>query len=207
MKRFLSIALAVMLGVGLFIPTLANGVMMGGPNAPVIIKQPTKNYRSIYIQAGNALNLDALAALPAGAEQGTLSYDWYDYNWQPGDTTLPIATSASVSIPTTKDMLFDLSRADKIASRGAPLAHYRYCVVVTNTWLDDEQVQQTASMKSDVVEVILVADYGTAISIVWDNVMEDGFFMFLLDLPYTILLTFLGLSNAALGILNARLGN
>jgi len=196
-KRLLSIALALLLGLAV----LAPGVMAeDDPNAPVITKQPTTKFRfSIpYVQAGTPLAIEALAVLPEGAKQGTLSYAWYDYDWQPGDTKLPVTTGASASIPTTEDMLFKAIEATGIKSAYADL---NYCVVVTNTWFDDEQTQQSTFIKSEVVKVKLFADYGTAITIYWKDAMDDGFFKFLVNLPLKILTTFIVL----FGILGCKL--
>ena len=193
MKRFLSIALAVMLGVAVLMPGVsADGVMMGGPNAPIITKQPANYYfpdsisnlTSHYVQAGNAFQLDVEAVLPEGS-QGELSYAWYGYNWQPGDTKAPVATGASVSLPTTEDMVLKEPRT--------PNTTYNFCVVVTNTWFDDEQVQHTASVKSDLLAVTIFVDYGTALSITWNGAMDNGLFAFLINLPSRMFSTFFNL--------------
>ena len=179
-KRVLSIALALLLGLAVLAPMASAA---DDPNAPVITKQPCNPYNrsaTLFLQAGNAFHLEVEAALPEGS-QGTLSYAWYDYNWQPGDTSPPVATGASVDIHTTEDTVI----AGGVRLSFATIIDY--CVVATNTWLDDEQVQQSASRRSDIVQVRLFLDYGAAISRHWEDATKDGISAFLKNMPLTML--------------------
>jgi len=182
-KRILAIALALVLGLALFAPVASAA---DDPNAPIITKQPTKSNGTFYLQAGKALQLDVEATPPEGS-QGTLSYAWYDYNWQQGDTAPPVATGASVTIPTSEDMVLKVfEESGRISSSSAI---FIYCVVVTNTWLDDEQVPQSTSRRSDIVSVKLFVDYGTMISLLWGGVIKGDFSMLLKNMPFNIPIT------------------
>ncbi len=195
MKRILSIVLTLLLCLALVIPSAAAD---DSTYAPVIIQQPTTKFgnRPPYVQAGDSLEIEALATVSSDA--GTLSYAWYDYDWQPGDTAPPIATGARVSIPTTEDMLH---KNNEKTGNLSVYATYSYCVVVTHTWLDDAQVQQTAFVKSEVVNVKIFADYDTAVAISWDNAMRGGFFALFTVVPFTMLSMFFNL----FGILGCKL--
>ena len=73
-KRTLSIALALVLALGLFIPAIAAETEAVNPYAPVITQQPSE-----HIRAGDIIVLEAWAELPQGVE-GELEFIWYAYN-------------------------------------------------------------------------------------------------------------------------------
>lgn len=136
-KRVLSILLALSLGMALLVPAFATDEP--DPNAPVITKQPMT--RKIVIREGKDIKLEVEARLPDGVE-GMLSYAWYDYNWQLGDTTEPVAIGAKTTL------------------RAVPPedeeSHFPYCVVVTNTYRDSGGNEKTASKKSDSMDVFVM---------------------------------------------------
>jgi hypothetical protein len=131
-KRVLSIALALLLGLGLLAPMASAAV---DPNAPVITKQPSSSLK--YIKTGKSFTLTVQADLLIGAE-GTLSYAWYE---SPGNQL--IATGSAARITAT-------------ASNGSMFPSSYYYVVITNTYNDENGDQQTASIQSDTVEVGVV---------------------------------------------------
>jgi len=141
-KRVLSLLLALALGLALCVPAFA--VEPADPNAPIITKQP----KGLFILAvGQELKLEIKAQLPEGSE-GTLSIAWYDYDWQPGDETPPIATGEIMSITITEDML---SIAD-----GMPFWFAQFCAVATHTYVDADETEQILSIKSDLADGVLI---------------------------------------------------
>ncbi|MDR2686260.1 MAG: hypothetical protein LBB75_00785 [Oscillospiraceae bacterium] len=160
-KRILCIALALLLGSALLAPA---ALAAEDPNAPVITKQP-KSFVALF--AGKTLTVEVAAALPTGTEGsgGTLSYAWYDYDWQPGDFTAPIATGAKVTvdIPVSTDETFGREMLDP---------NRLLCAVVTNTYVDAEGATKTASTKSGLVKVLGINPIGTALSLMWSNLQE-----------------------------------
>jgi len=142
-KRILSIALALLLGLALFAPGVS---AEADPNAPIITRQPKP---LVIMFAGNTLNLEVVASLPAGSN-GTLRIDWYDYDWQPGDETQPVATGAKAAIP------IEVSQYNLIDSPDVSTMEINYYAVLTNTYTDGEGNIQIVSVKSDPVEVTII---------------------------------------------------
>jgi len=147
-KRLLSIALALLLGLAVFAP----GVSAADPNAPIITKQPKA---VVYMFAGNTLNLEIAATLPAGSN-GTLSIEWYDDDWQ------LIATGANVKI----DM--PVADVNLLADTNAAVQDLTYFAVVTNTYEDSEGQTQTVSLESNHTEVTLIQPIGKLFSDYWE---------------------------------------
>jgi len=140
-KRLLSVALAVLLGLA----ALAPGVMAeDDPYAPIITKQPKA---SVTVFVGKTLVLEVEAELSDGVE-GTLSYAWYSYSNQYG--TRKIGNSANLVLPITDDMFDTFGESEK---------HSIYAVV-TNTYVDEEGQEQTASTESDPSSVTMVKRFG-----------------------------------------------
>ena len=178
-KRVFSIALALLLGVALLMPGAAEEEI--DPNAPIITRQP-KPYAIMF--AGNTLNLEIVASLPAG-NGGTLRIDWYDYDWQPGDETAPVASGAKAAIPIE---VFNYNLFDFPDSSEMLISYY---AVLTNTYIDSEGEIQTVSIKSEPAEIQIVqplrkifadlrdisAYYGTA-AVVYAFFMELPTFIF-----------------------------
>ena len=151
-KRILCIVLTFTMGLALLIPTAATTPT--DPNAPIITKQPKTS--QIVIRDGKDVKLEVEACLPDGVE-GTLSYAWYDYDWQPGDTTTPVATGAKTTVravcPFEKAM--NEQRWDIIIGVGGlDLPAVPYCVVVTNTYTEGG-VEKTAYTKSENMDVTI----------------------------------------------------
>ena len=186
LKRALCVLLSMVLGLMLLIPAAAANEATD-PYAPIIMKQPNQPMNEKFVQAGKNLKLEVQAQLPEGIV-GTLSYAWYDFNWQPGSLAQPVATDAKAVIPTTKNMLTDYNADAYEKMKGGFATTYKYCVVVTNTYVDAEGQEQAVSVKSDLVEVNLFAGLGTALVGIWTR---SSLLMTLLTIPFPILLTLL----------------
>jgi len=173
-KRFFSIALALLLGLAVFVPAFAADE--ADPNAPIITKQPTEEF---YVKAGKDIILEVSASLPL-ENNGTLSFAWYNYDWQPGSTTPPVSTAARAVIPTSEEMIpFD----DALHARKYS-ADFTYCAVITNTYIDAEGQTQTASVKSDPVTVDMFRDVGGILKDYWKSMSDSsGFLGALFGLP------------------------
>jgi len=101
--------------------------------APIITKQPKEQ---VTIFTGKDLVLDVEAELPDGVE-GTLSYEWYYRNDEVGRKE--VGTGAKLVFPITKDI---------VPNRYTQLEH-KFFAVVTNTYIDAEGQEQTASIQSN----------------------------------------------------------
>ena len=175
-KRILCIALTLLLGLAVLAPmTLA----ADDPNAPIITSQPKSK---IYIFANRSLTVTVAASLPAGSN-GTLSYAWYDYDWQPGYLNPPVATgaSATILIPAATQGEFDMEY---------PGANRTLYAVVTNTY-EVDGVPMTAYAKSNPVNINAINPMGTALSLTWNNLKEGkGVWYGLGDLAWSSILSF-----------------
>ena len=157
-KRILCIALALALGLALLAPGVSAA---GDPNAPVIVVQPNKGMSSpMLVKADGDISLQIEASLPAPG--GVLSYAWYDYDWQPGDETPPLATGAQVTIHIPKSMLGEVRPGISNSAK-----NITFFVVVTNTYTDDEESVQTAWVKSEPVTVFAFLDAASVFLLVW----------------------------------------
>jgi len=166
-KRVLSLLLSLLLALLLLVPAAAeeaavdviedaavdaaaDAAAADDSYAPIIVKQPRA---TTAVKVGKTLKLSVEAQLPAAG--GELSYAWYDSE----DSETPIATGAELSLPVTKDMLGQdlfpqkdfspeveevLNQAELIL----PGNRYFY-VVVTNTYTDDDGIEQSVSVASD----------------------------------------------------------
>ena len=157
-KRVLSILLAALL----ILPLGLSAFAADDPNAPVITLQPQDALKYPYSQVGRDIKLQVKAQSPTLT--GTLSYAWYDYAWEEGDTEPPIATGASVSIPATKDMLEDPSTG---AVSGTAIKEISFWVVVTNTYTDSDGAEQTAWEISEPVTIKTFTDVLSGITNPW----------------------------------------
>ena len=161
MKRFLSLALALMLGLAMIIPAFAADA--ADPHAPIITQQPKK---PMTILAGNSITLEVAASLPAGSN-GTLSYAWYDYDWKPGNEAPSIATGAKATIK------IPVPETNWLSDAGSIISYPGFCAVVTNTYVDDEGVIQTALVKSDFIWVEVYTPFGKFLSDMWKYTTEN----------------------------------
>jgi len=136
-KRILSLLLALALGLALIAPALCVPAFADNDPAyaPIITKQP-KN--PLIPLAKSTIQLDVSANLPDGVD-GILSYAWYNCDWQPGVTAEPIGADAKLSFYT------DTGSKNKLNSS------FTLCVVVTNTYTDENGDAQTASAKSELI--------------------------------------------------------
>jgi len=147
---------------GIEVPWRASGTVKvtvyeeGGPNAPVITKQPQM---LAFVYESETLRLTIDARLPTGID-GELSIAWYDYDWQEGDEAPPVATGANLVLPIPIDersvMYYDF--AEKT---------FRYCAVVTNTYINGEGEAQSAFVKSMTGEVIILPSLNKVLSDIW----------------------------------------
>ena len=168
MKRFLSLALALVLGLAMFIPAFAADAV--DPNAPIITKQPGKNAIGFFLKAGEDLELEVTAQLPEGIE-GELSYAWYDWNdYNRGNEAKPVAIGEKVTILTSENMVVNEESPPKSIS----VKEFAYCVVVTNTYVDAGNVEQTASICSEPVVVSLFLPLGSIFSSIWNDLRSEG---------------------------------
>jgi len=175
-KRILCIVLTLLLGLALLAPAV---LAADDPNAPVITAQPKSK---IYIFAGKTVTVTVAASLPAGSN-GTLSYAWYDYDWQPGYLNPPVATGASATIEIPATTLDEFNMEYKGANR-------TLYAVVTNTYVDGEELK-TAYAKSNPVNVTGINPIGTSISLMWNNLKEfNGVGYGLGQLAWSSLLSF-----------------
>jgi len=120
------------------------------PYAPVITKQP-KEFSSV--RAGKSTTLEVQACLPDGVD-GMLSYAWYEKM----DPTQPLSTSANAEISTLPEDL-GTSYAD----------NKYYCVVVTNTFIDEEGQERTASATSKTARVFIHLGAGDLLATHWND--------------------------------------
>ena len=147
-KRILSIALALVLALGLFVPAMAVEAEVN-PNAPIITRQPVAP--SIML-SGNNLVLEIQAALPEGAD-GDISVAWYmatiaielDSGWQ----SELVGTGIRIEIPASAFVSYFISS-------DIPMGNFVVYAVVTNTFLDEDEQTQTASIKSNEVSVTVM---------------------------------------------------
>jgi len=131
-KRVLSILLAILLGLALLAPMASAA---GDPAyAPIITKQPKA---SVTVLTTKDLVLEVEAKLPDGV-QGTLSYEWYR------DGRKVDGNGAKL-----------VYRSGGIASHDS-----RFWAVITNTYIDDEGQEQTASLTSDTCTVSFKSSLG-----------------------------------------------
>ena len=151
MKRILAILLALLLGLGLFVHAAAAII----DYRPIITQQPSSY---VVLFSGNRLNLEVKAKLPVSG--GKLSYAWYDYSWQPGDTKAPVGTKAKLSIITSHNGNI-AEDPDSIHQK------INYYAVITNTYTNSNGELQTAYVKSNPVEIRILAPLGKVFSDFW----------------------------------------
>ncbi|MCL2495417.1 MAG: hypothetical protein FWE98_07165 [Oscillospiraceae bacterium] len=156
-KRLLSILLAVLLGLGLLAP--GAGATAIDPNTPVITMQP-KSY--VLMTNGRTLTLEVAAVLPEGSN-GSLSYAWYE-GWEPEEDADPIATGAKLVIPMKRELLYP---GDEFGY------DFYFSVVVTNTYIGTEGVEQTASTESEYSFVNVLFTTKDVLSNFWRMLRSD----------------------------------
>jgi len=166
-KRVLSIALACVIALALFVPAIATET--ANPNAPIITRQPNRPARP-YVRAGNNLDLSVQAVLPQGVE-GALSFEWFELG-----NDEPIATGASVLIPTSRDMVTITSSIN----------WYIYAVI-TNTYIDEDGVEQAISVTSNMVVAVVFVSYWHTLENLYRDAWERGALMFFFLLPFITL--------------------
>jgi len=164
-KRILSIALALALGLALLIPAMA--VEPADPYAPIITRQPGEFLSFDMFTSGSKLNLMVDAQLPADVT-GTLSYVWYEMS-----SDEPVATGQAVTIT-----------ADYIDDGGIfkVFAFCEYYAIVTNTYIDEDDAEQTASVQSDAVSITILNRLGAGLASIWFG----NFFVSLLIFPLSM---------------------
>ena len=96
-----------------------------------------------------------------------------NYDWQEGDTAPPIATGATATISTSKDMLGN--PAD--GATGVFLKEFTYWAVVTNTYIDGNDEEQTATRRSEPVTFTLYLDTLSAVLGPWQIIYQSGGFI------------------------------
>jgi len=139
MKRILCAALALLLGLGLLHAAAAVEV---DPYSPLITKQP-KAFAVVF--AGKELKLE-IEAIPRTGDNGVLSFEWYDSDWQ----LIATGTNVKIVMPAVDGLLMGQSLT--------------YFAVVTNTYEDANGQIQTSAVTSDPVEVKLMQPLGKLIS-------------------------------------------
>ena len=165
-KRLLGVGLVLVLALGLFVP--AGATEAPNPNAPVITRQPS--VRPITF-AGDPLVLEIQAELPEGVE-GELSFAWFVEGREE-----PIATGARVTIPTLTEEVVYFLRHESV------VLDLRIYVVVTNTYVDDDGEEQTASTTSNVVDTRIIHRLGAALRETWTR---HGVLFTFLTLPFPL---------------------
>jgi len=169
-KRILAIVLALALGLAVF----ATGVAAEDPYAPIITMQPKAE--KTVVQAGKELKLEVQAMPPVGAE-GILTYEWYESS-AAGDRL--VATSANAIIPISKAML------DNWSEKYNYYFSLNYYVVVTNTWRDDAEQEQTASISSDTVNISVFRGLGDLYTDSWRYASNFSNYLFLPEIFWPI---------------------
>ena len=149
-KRFLGIALAFVLALGLFVPAVAVEAGETNPMAPIITHQPNAGLRIIAARVGSDITLRVRAALPEGVE-GELSFAWFQYGYDE-----PFATGAQATIEFSMEL------------REVHFGLLSFYVVVTNTYLDDEGQEQTVSVTSQTTDVAYFHTIPSYISNQWN---------------------------------------
>jgi len=210
-KRVFSLLLSLLLALLLLVPAAAEDAVVdaavdvtedapvdaaaGDPSyAPIIVTQPKKE---VGVRVGKTLKLSVEAQLPAAG--GELSYAWYEYN---SGTTL-FSTDAELVLPVTKDMLkktpfppeefLPLMKGvfPPETKMVVPGSHYFY-VVATNTYRDDDGVEQSVSVASDYSRCYVYQGLFSAIGTYAAFMVETTHVFALLTVPIiTILYTLL----------------
>ena len=160
-KRLLCIVLSFVLCAVLLAPAAAASDEYD-PYTPVITLQPNGEMKAI------SLNEPIILSVHAQAEnEGTLSYAWYDADWAPDSEEEPIATGQHLNLPVTKDLIRKHLRAGYLIG-------IKLCVVVTNTYVDEDGSTKTAYAKSNTFSYMTVNSLGEG--------MLDFFFVFIRNL-------------------------
>ena len=118
------------------------------------------------------MNMEVQARLPAGIE-GTLDVAWYSYN--PATETIrgwPVAVGEKVSIPTPADS-------------GVFLTFHDYCVVVTTTYLDGDDQEQTASVVSAPIRFTVIRPPSSLIGTIVAFIFGGGIFVGIMVIAIT----------------------
>jgi len=179
-KRLLCIVLSFVLCAALLAPAAAAS---DDPNAPVITKQPSGELDMIRVN--DTIELSVQAEAPNG---GTLSYAWYDSDWTPDSEEAPIAAGATMSLPITKDLI-------QKNLRFGYFVFCKFCVVVTNTYVDEDGNTKTAALKSDSSTVVIINNLGEGLlDMLFLPVRNWGsntatWLMNMIILPFALLLT------------------
>ena len=128
-KRILSIALALVLALVLFVPALAqeNDTPPEIDRRPIITREPAP---PASVRVGDVLRLSIEAELPEG-DDGELRYEWFV-----GERTSPESREPVLEVGAFRPMADD-----------RPVISVR--VVVTNRWTDDEGRHQRASVERE----------------------------------------------------------
>ncbi|MDR2686258.1 MAG: hypothetical protein LBB75_00775 [Oscillospiraceae bacterium] len=98
-KRFLSLAMALLLGLALLIPAAADSsITMEEKKIPPSL---------VTVFTGDMLKLEIDVKALDGAGEQNLAYAWYDYAYNPneGETAPPIATGPKLEIPIVAQMV------------------------------------------------------------------------------------------------------
>ncbi|MCL2530959.1 MAG: hypothetical protein FWE40_02225 [Oscillospiraceae bacterium] len=141
MKKMLSVVLAMVLALVLFVPAFAAEQTQVSPNAPIITQQPRTFFN---VRPGDSVDLNIAAELPPDAE-GELSIVWFRVF---ADRSFPFAHGATATYTTPA---WDLTYSVEIYA------------VVTNTDGDG----QTASVRSLTVRITAMARTWDFVREVW----------------------------------------
>ena len=174
-KRILSLLLSLLLALMLLVLVAAEEVAADivedaevdatieaaayDPYAPVITKQP----KGGFLKAGKNMQLKVEARLPDAG--GELSYAWYEFDGGTLDYYSDFRGNGPVYEITTQTDLDSLSSVPR--AQFSPVSRAQYCAVVTNTYVDGEGVQRTASVKSKVVDVKCYLGYFSILKELW----------------------------------------
>jgi hypothetical protein len=187
-KRLLAIALALLLGLGLLAPMASAA---GDPNAPIITKQPKKD---VYVRAGQDITLEIAAKLPDGVN-GTLQYIWStDMIDSAGEKVQFDNSKAKIVIPTSKDGPKGYWRTETNCMK-----KFTFWVTVVNTYTDADGNTQEASVRSDMVPVMVYLGVADTFKVSMDEIIEKYDALLLpLALPLPFLSAIVALCNEML---------
>jgi len=150
-KRLLSIALALVLGLGLLVPAFAAAEI--DPNAPIILRQPNE---AAFLFIGDTLRLTVEARLPQGSE-GTLSFAWYYYEPEFDEEPKAIGAGQNLTLAITHDFFYGDATPEERAMYAGKI--YHFYVVVTNDFTDEDGQLQSVPVQSESAEVVCAGSH------------------------------------------------
>jgi len=169
-KRVLSIALVLALALALILPATASEAP--NPNAPIITRQPNHVFptSSILVRTGRSFELEVQARLPDGVT-GELSFEWFEVG-----NDEPVATGPRA--------VFQIGMNGSIVTNDIS-----FYAVVTNTYLDGDGNEQTASTISEVRDVTIFDSLCNILLGVWFRNFWNAMLLFPIRLFETVFIT------------------